>query len=80
MNHAAFHQKDGSAYQLLAEWIGKLDEKNPQTAARMCQAFQTWKRYDAERGALMRAELEKLAAKPGLSRDSSEMVGRMLDA
>ncbi|MFY0622031.1 MAG: aminopeptidase N [Pelagimonas sp.] len=80
MNHAAFHQKDGSAYQLLAEWIGKLDEKNPQTAARMCQAFQTWKRYDAERGALMRAELEKLAAKPGLSRDSSEMVGRMLGA
>ncbi len=80
MNHAAFHQKDGSAYQLLAEWIGKLDEKNPQTAARMCQAFQTWKHYDSERGALMRAELEKLAAKPGLSRDSSEMVGRMLDA
>ncbi|MBY6003595.1 aminopeptidase N [Salipiger bermudensis] len=78
MNHAGFHAKDGSGYRLLAEWLIKLDGKNPQTAARMCSVFQTWKRYDAGRQALMKAELERIAAKPDLSRDVTEMVGRLL--
>jgi len=78
MNHAGFHAKDGSGYRLLAEWLIKLDGKNPQTAARMCSVFQTWKRYDEGRQALMKAELERIAAKPDLSRDVSEMVGRLL--
>ena len=78
MNHAGFHAKDGSGYRLLAEWLIKLDGKNPQTAARMCSVFQTWKRYDEGRRALMKAELERIAAKPDLSRDVSEMVGRLL--
>ncbi|WP_370310663.1 aminopeptidase N [Salipiger bermudensis] len=78
MNHAGFHAKDGSGYRLLAEWLIKLDGKNPQTAARMCSVFQTWTRYDAGRQALMKAELERIAAKPDLSRDVSEMVGRLL--
>ena len=78
MNHAGFHAKNGSGYRLLAEWLIKLDGKNPQTAARMCSVFQTWTRYDAGRQALMKAELERIAAKPDLSRDVSEMVGRLL--
>ena len=56
----------------------RLDAKNPQTAARMSTAFETWARYDADRQAMMRAELARCAAQPGLSRDLSEMVGRML--
>ena len=44
----------------------------------MAVAFQTWTRYDDGRQALMKAELERIAAKPGLSRDMSEMVSRML--
>ena len=78
MNHAGFHAKNGSGYRLLAEWLIKLDGKNPQTAARMCSVFQTWTRYDSGRQALMKAELERIAAKPDLSRDVSEMVGRLL--
>ena len=34
--------------------------------------------FDAGRQALMRAELERLAALPGLSRDTGEIVGRLL--
>jgi aminopeptidase N len=78
MNHAGFHRQDGAAYDLLADWLITLDDKNPQTTARMCSAFQTWKRYDADRRAKMQAALERIAAKPGLSRDTSEMVTRIL--
>jgi aminopeptidase N len=51
---------------------------NPQTTARMCTAFETWKRYDADRQALIRAELERILATPDLSRDTTEMVARIL--
>jgi len=77
-NHAGFHRADGAGYDLLADWLIKLDAKNPQTAARMCSAFQTWRRYDADRQARMRAALTRIADTPGLSRDSTEMVTRML--
>ena len=65
---------------MLADWLIKLDPLNPQTTARMCSAFQTWRRYDADRQGMIREELERIAALPGLSRDTSEMVGRILEA
>ncbi|MFW2542586.1 aminopeptidase N [Primorskyibacter sp. 2E107] len=77
-NHAGFHQADGAGYALLADWLITLDDKNPQTTARMCSAFQTWKRYDAGRQEKMRAALERIAAKPNLSGDTNEMVSRIL--
>jgi aminopeptidase N len=65
---------------LLADWLIKLDPVNPQTAARMSTAFETWPRYDADRQAQIRAELSRIQATPGLSRNLGEMVGRMLTA
>lgn len=76
-NHAGFHHASGAGYRLLADWLIKLDPLNPQTAARMSTAFETWPRYDADRQALIKAELARIAATPGLSRDLGEMVGRM---
>ncbi len=78
MNHAGFHRADGAGYELLADWLIRLDPVNPQTAARMCNAFQTWQRYDENRQAMIRAQLERIARTPNPSRDMSEMVGRML--
>ncbi|MBI1418545.1 MAG: aminopeptidase N [Limimaricola sp.] len=75
---AGFHARDGAGYALLADWLIRLDPVNPQTAARMTTAFETWRRYDAGRQALMRAALERIAAAPGLSRDTAEIVARML--
>ena len=80
MNHAGFHRQDGAGYALLAEWLIRLDPVNPQTTARMCSAFQTWKRYDRSRQALMRENLTRIAETPDLSRDTTEMVSRILDA
>ncbi|MBJ3762797.1 aminopeptidase N [Maribius pontilimi] len=79
MNHASFHKADGSGYALVADWLIKLDPVNPQTAARMTTLFETRARYDADRQGLMRDALDRISAAPDLSRDTGEMVGRMLD-
>ena len=79
-NAAGFHDPSGAGYRLTADWLIRLDPANPQTAARMSTAFETWPRYDADRRGLIRAELTRIAAAPGLSRDTGEMVARLLAA
>ncbi|MBM3616355.1 MAG: aminopeptidase N [Alphaproteobacteria bacterium] len=79
-NHAGFHHESGAGYRRLADWLIRLDPLNPQTASRMSTAFETWPRYDADRQGMIRAELARILATPGLSRDLSEMAGRMLQA
>jgi aminopeptidase N len=78
-NAAGFHDPTGASYRLLADALLRLDPMNPQTAARMSGAFETWRRYDAGRQALIRGELERMLAAPGLSRDLTEMASRMLN-
>jgi aminopeptidase N len=79
-NHAGFHHASGASYRLLADWLIKLDPVNPQTAARMSTAFESYSRYDADRQAMMRTELTRIGNTPGLSRNLGEMVTRMLGA
>ncbi len=79
-NHAGFHHRSGAGYRLLADWLIRLDPLNPQTAARMSTAFETWPRYDAVRRKLARAELGRILSIPGLSGDLHEMTERMLGA
>jgi aminopeptidase N len=75
-NHAGFHHASGAAYALLADWLITLDPLNPQTAARLSGAFETWVRYDAGRQALIKDQLARIAAAP-ISRNLAEMVARM---
>ena len=77
-NHLRFHQADGSGYRLVGEVIRTLDGINPQVAARMAGAFESWRRYDAARQALMRAELEAVRDLPGISPNLFEIAGKML--
>ncbi|HEX3942635.1 MAG TPA: DUF3458 domain-containing protein, partial [Rhizomicrobium sp.] len=77
-NHLRFHEADGSGYALVGETIRALDSINPQVAARMAAAFENWRRYDEERQALMRAELETTLKQPGLSSNLFEVVSKML--
>jgi aminopeptidase N len=79
-HHAGFHHASGAAYTLLADWLITLDPLNPQTTARMCSAFQTWKRYDADRQALIATQLDRILATPNLSRDTTEMLTRIRNA
>ena len=62
----------------MADWLIRLDPVNPQTAARMTTVFETWRRYDADRQDLIRAALRRIGSTPDLSRDTGEMVGRIL--
>ncbi|HET6524040.1 aminopeptidase N [Sphingopyxis sp.] len=77
-NQAAFHQADGAGYRLIADLVIALDPKNPQTAARMIPPLGRWKRFEEGRQALMRAELERILAQPGLSRDVTEQASKSL--
>ncbi|UOA23840.1 Aminopeptidase N [Sulfitobacter pontiacus] len=79
-HHAGFHHASGAGYRLLADWLIQLDPVNPQTTARMCSAFQTWKRYDADRQDMIKAELDRILSQPGLSRDTTEMLTRIRGA
>ena len=51
---------------------------NPQIAARLAGAFENWRRYDAARQGLMRAELEAVAKMEGLSSNLYEVATKML--
>jgi aminopeptidase N len=44
----------------------------------MASLFAQWRRYEPGRRARMQAELTRIAERPGLSKDVSENVGRML--
>jgi aminopeptidase N len=77
-NPLRFHDRSGAGYRLVREVVQTLDSINPQTAARMAAAFETWRRYDQGRQQLMRAELEAIAARPGLSANLYEVATKML--
>ena len=77
-NHAGFHHRSGAGYRLVADWLLKLDPLNPQTAARVSSAFETWARYDATRRKHAKAELSRILETPGLSGDLREMTERMI--
>ncbi|MEM1363462.1 MAG: aminopeptidase N [Pseudomonadota bacterium] len=78
MNRAGFHDVSGRGYGFVADWLCSLDPVNPQTTARMTTLFETWRRYDPARQDMMKAALGRLQNLPELSRDSTEMVSRIL--
>ncbi len=77
-NGHAFHDASGEGYRIIADLILKLDPMNAQTAARFVPPLGRWRRIEAGRAGMMRAELERLAAAPGLSRDTFEQVSKSL--
>jgi len=77
-NADAFHAADGSGYRLIADVILALDPINPQTAARFVSPLGRWRRIEPGRAALMKTELERIAAAENLSRDTFEQVNRSL--
>jgi aminopeptidase N len=74
MNPTAFHARGGAGYRLHADQVIALNALNPQVAARMAAAFNSWTRYDPARQGLMRSELSRIASSGGLSPDVSEIV------
>lgn len=79
-NITQFHRADGEGYQLLGDLLVKLNDINPQNASRMLTPFMSWKRYDENRSAAMKAQLQRLADLDGLSDDLFEKVEKALES
>ena len=73
-----FHAANGQGYRFLADKVMEIDGFNPQVAARLVQAFNLYNKLEAKRRELMRQELQRIAAKEGLSKDVAEVVGKVL--
>ena len=74
-NLLAFHQEEG--YRLMADMITKLDKVNPHMAARLVQAFESYKKMDAFRRAHAEQVLKDLLTK-GLSAQTSELIQKII--
>ena len=79
-NQKAFHAKDGSGYEFVSDMALKLDSLNPLVAADVVKPLTSWRRFDPERQELMKGALEKVMAKPGLSKNVYEVVSKSLDS
>jgi aminopeptidase N len=77
-NPARFHDPSGAGYRFLADQILIVDAFNPTTASRLIEPLASWRRYIPALGALMRAELERIAAASALSKNVRELVGKAL--
>lgn len=73
-NHVGFHSADGSGYRFLADRVLELDKLNPQIASRLLTPLTRFAKFPAEKRALMQAELARIKAAEGLSRDVFEVV------
>ena len=80
VNQRAFHAAGGAGYRWLAEQLLALDALNPQTAAKLLPPLGRWRRFDRTRAGLMRGELERIVAAPGISRDLFEQASKSLEA
>src|SRR5690606_25524533 len=79
-NPTAFHHPSGAGYRFLADQILAVDGYNPMTAARLVESLGGWRRYGEDLGGLLRAELERIVASPGLSKNVFELAGKALAA
>ena len=77
-NPLGFHSTDGAGYAFWAEQTLALDAINPEIAARLARALDPWSRFVPEARDLMRAQLQRVASHPGLSRNTLEIVTKAL--
>jgi aminopeptidase N len=77
-NPARFHDPSGAGYRFLADQILMVDAFNPNIAARLVDPLGSWARYTPALAALMREQLQRIAAAPQLSPNVHEQVVRAL--
>ncbi len=77
-NPLHFHAANGQGYQFLADQIISLNSINPQVASRMLSALTTWRRYDADRQELIKAQLNRIINTEAISRDVYEVASKSL--
>jgi len=77
-NLSGFHNSNGSGYTFLAERIINLNSINPQVAARLTTAFNSWKSYAQPYKDKMHKQLKRIDETPNLAKDVKEIVSKAL--
>jgi aminopeptidase N len=77
-NPVHFHAANGQGYAFLADQIIVLNTLNPQIASRMVGALTSWRRFDASRQALIKAQLERIINTEAISKDVYEVASKSL--
>ncbi len=77
-NPLHFHEASGRAYSFIGDQILVLDSVNPATAATLCEAFSSWKRFEPAQSDLMKRQLERIFATDKLSANLFEIASKLL--
>jgi aminopeptidase N len=79
MNHwRGFHAADGSGYEFIADQIIAYDASNPSLAARFCNAFSRWNRFEPKARAMQERALKRIEAVEKLSPNVAEWIEKTL--
>ena len=77
-NPAAFHRPDGAGYTFWAEQVLLLNKTNPQIAARLARALDSWRKLAEPYHTLAHKALQKVAACTTLQPEVKEIITRTL--
>lgn len=77
-NPVGFHGGGKPAYSFIADQVLRLNELNPQVAARLVGAFNHWRKFDGEARLEMQQQLQRIQMASGLSRAVADIVNKSL--
>ena len=77
-NYKHFHAKDGSGYKFVADKIIEIDKINAQMASGLAGVFKIYNRMNKRNKNLMKAELERVISTQSLSKNSFEIISKIL--
>jgi aminopeptidase N len=77
-NPTQFARPDGAGFRFLTEFVADVDKRNPQVAARVLTAFRVWQSFEPTRRTEAEKALKSLQESGELSRNTADILARML--
>jgi len=77
-NYKHFHAKDGLGYKFVADKIIEIDKINAQMASALCGAFKIYEKMNEQNKTLMEIELKRVISTHSLSKNSYEILSKIL--
>ena len=77
-NYKHFHAKNGEGYKFIADKIIEIDKINAQMASGLCSAFRIYEKMNETNKNLMKEELERIISTHSLSKNSYEIISKIL--
>ena len=78
-NYKYFHAKDGSGYKFMADKLIEIDAINAQMASRLAGGFKLYKKLANHNQELMKIELKRVLSTKDLSKNSFEILNKILN-